>query len=359
MDHRISLRKRLALKLYARLERHRSAEHRLTNLFWECTLRCNLNCRHCGSDCTIAPDKKDMPASDFLRVIDSLTPHINPNKTLIIFSGGEVLVRRDIEACGAELYRRGYPWGMVTNGMLLDSKRMDSLMASGMRSLCVSLDGLEEYHNWFRGSDLSFRNATRAIRLAAAAEEPLEWDVVTCVTGRNLAQLPELKELLITLGVKRWRIFTIFPAGRAKDDRELDLTDVEFKQVMDFIRATRHEKRIDLSYACEGFLGGYEMEVRDKFYTCSAGVSVASIRIDGSISGCTSIRSDFAQGNIYKDDFWDVWSNRFQKFRNRDWARTGRCEDCKVFEFCGGGGMHLRQADNPEVLMCHYERVRG
>ena len=128
---------------------------------------------------------------------------------------------------------------------------------------------------------------------------------------------------------------------------------------MEFIKKTRREGKIKLNYACEGFLAGYERIVRDEFYNCMVGVTTASIRIDGAISGCTSVRSDFGQGNIYKDDFWDVWSNRFEPFRQREWARTGQCTDCKVFDFCLGGGMHLREKDNPEVTLCHYNRLRN
>lgn len=102
------------------------------------------------------------------------------------------------------------------------------------------------------------------------------------------------------------------------------MTDEQFRAMLEFIRQTRREGRIDVSYACEGFLGGYETEVRDHFYQCAAGVSVASIRVDGAISGCTSIRANFNQGNIYRDRFWDVWQNRFEPFRNREWARRGR-----------------------------------
>lgn len=111
-----------------------------------------------------------------------------------------------------------------------------------------------------------------------------------------------------------------------------------------------------MSYACEGFLGRYEGEVRDDFYQCAAGVSVASIRVDGAISGCTSIRSNFHQGNIYRDDFWEVWQNRFQPFRDRSWARTGACATCDMFRYCQGGGMHLHD-DDGALLYCHYHRL--
>ena len=112
------------------------------------------------------------------------------------------------------------------------------------------------------------------------------------------------------------------------------MTDAQFREMLEFIRRTRKEGRIGTSYACEGFLGDYETEVRDYFYQCAAGVSVASIRVDGAISGCTSIRANFHQGNIYRDKFWDVWQNRFEPFRNRDWARRGACTSAATTANC-------------------------
>ena len=109
-----------------------------------------------------------MPAEDFLRVIDSITPHVDPHKVFVIFTGGEALLRDDLEEVGRELYRREYPWGLVTNGFLLDERRLESLMASGMHSITVSLDGFEEQHNWIRRHPQSFARATEAIRLLAA-----------------------------------------------------------------------------------------------------------------------------------------------------------------------------------------------
>jgi radical SAM protein with 4Fe4S-binding SPASM domain len=104
-------------------------------------------------------------------------------------------------------------------------------------------------------------------------------------------------------------------------------------------------------------LGGYETEVRDHFYMCNAGVTVASIRVNGDISGCTSVRGNYAQGNIYRDSFWDVWQNRFQPFRNREWTKTEECKECKVWEFCRGGGMHLRD-DEGKLMYCHYNMLK-
>ncbi|MCM1351135.1 MAG: TIGR04133 family radical SAM/SPASM protein [Alistipes senegalensis] len=350
------LRKRWALDLFSDLYSQTVAEHRLNTLFWECTLRCNLACRHCGSDCRVAPDVPDMPASDFLKVLDEqITPHVDPAEVLVIFSGGEVLVRDDLEEVGAEVTRRGYAWGMVTNGMALTPQRFERLMQAGLRSISISLDGFEQAHNYLRGNPLSYERALQAVRLVVR-EPALAYDVITCATSALIPHLQEFRDMLIAEGVKHWRLFSIFPMGRARDDASLRMSDEEFRTLLEFIRRTRREGRIDVSYACEGFLGNYEAEVRDHFYQCAAGISVASIRVDGSISGCTSIRANFHQGNIYRDDFWDVWEHRFEPFRNREWARKGECADCRMFRYCMGGGMHLHD-DNGDLLYCHYRKL--
>ncbi|MDR0810946.1 MAG: SPASM domain-containing protein, partial [Paludibacter sp.] len=183
------------------------------------------------------------------------------------------------------------------------------------------------------------------------------WDIVTCVNQNNFADLAQFRDFLIEIGVKNWRIFTIFPVGRATQYPEFQLSDTDFTAVLDFIKDTRKEGKIHVSYGCEGFLGNYEMEVRDHFYTCQAGVNVGSVLADGAISACPSIRANYNQGNIYKDNFWEVWQNKFQPFRNRNWAKTGECAACSMFRYCEGNGMHLHD-DEGKLLVCHYKRIK-
>ena len=349
-------RKRLGLRLFADLYRERVAAHRLDTLFWECTLRCNLACRHCGSDCRAEGGIADMPLADFLRVLDEeVTPQVDPRNVLVIFSGGEVLLREDLAEAGCEVSRRGYPWGMVTNGLLLTDERLRELVDAGLRSVSVSLDGPEAEHNDLRRHPQSFAGALAAIR-RIVRYPALAFDVVSCVTERLLPRLGELRDLLIAEGVAEWRLFSIFPQGRAAADPTLQLSDAGFRALLDFIRATRREGRIAANYACEGFLGSYEAEVRDDFCQCAAGVSVASIRVDGAVLGCTSIRADYAQGNIYRDRFWEVWEQRFGCYRDREWMRRGACGACEMFRYCRGGAMHLRDGQG-ELLCCHYRKL--
>ena len=239
----LKLRRRIALDIVRRLQDEAVGEHELRQLFWECTLRCNLSCRHCGSDCHVQSTVKDMPVEDFCMALDSVAREYDPHKVMVNITGGEPLVRKDLEACGRVIYERGFPWGMVTNGLALTPERYASLLASGLRSMTISLDGLGEVHDWMRGRPGTFKKASEAIKMVIDSGE-IEFDVVTCVNKRSLPQLPALKEYLISLGLKAWRLFTIFPVGRAAGDPELLLDGAELRQLMDFIKATRKEGRI-------------------------------------------------------------------------------------------------------------------
>lgn len=357
MKH-LSLTKWLALSLFQRIKNNDARIHTLNYLFWECTLRCNHNCLHCGSECTKDNVIKDMPLRDFLNAIDELIPYIDPNKITIGLTGGEPLLRNDLEECGKELYQRGFPWGFVTNGYLLTEKRLAGLLDAGLRTITISLDGLETNHNWLRGINNGFQKTVNAIKVVSTSER-LVYDVVTCINQRNIEELLDIKKLLISLNVKRWRLVTIFPIGRAASNPELALTDKQFIQLFEFIKETRREGLISASYGCEGFLGDYEGEVRTGFFNCRAGISIGSILADGSISACPSLRSKFIQGNIYKDKFIDVWNNRFEVMRNRSWTKTGKCKSCKSYCFCKGNGLHLRDNETLELLFCHLEKIKA
>ena len=93
---KIPVKKRIALKLHAKFKSNETKIHQLNYILWECTLRCNLNCIHCGSDCKKDASVPDMPREDFMKALENLSPIITPNKTMIVLTGGEALLRKDI-----------------------------------------------------------------------------------------------------------------------------------------------------------------------------------------------------------------------------------------------------------------------
>jgi radical SAM enzyme (rSAM/lipoprotein system) len=328
--------------------------HELNYLFWECTARCNLNCLHCGSDCSKNSSYKDMPVEEFLAALDTIHEPA-PNFT-VVFTGGEPLLRKDIEWCGREIRKRGMRWSLVSNGLLYDKERHISLLNAGMGALTLSLDGLENSHNWLRNNESSFHKVVHAIELAVGSSR-LNFDVVTCVNNRNIGELAQIRDLLIQKGVSSWRLFTIIPIGRAKNNADLSLTDGQFVELMDFITDSRKSKAIEVKFSCEGYVGQYELKVRDSYYFCRAGINIGSILIDGSISACPNIERSFSQGNIYEANFYNVWQTKFEPFRNRSWTKTGQCATCRDYHDCLGNGFHNWHGDKQDVLVCHNKKI--
>ncbi len=347
----------LSLKkfFFRRFRKFETHSHTLNYLFWECTTRCNLNCIHCGSDCSKNSSHPDMLIADFLRAVDTIK---NPSRDFtVVFTGGEPLLRNDIELCGRELRKRGLRWAIVSNGMLYDEQRHISLLNAGMGALTLSLDGLAESHNWLRNSSSSFERVSQAINLAASSSR-LNFDVVTCVNRRNIAELEQICDFLVEKGLKAWRLFTIIPIGRAAQNGELLLSDEEFVLLMDFIERKRRDGIIDLKFSCEGYVGRYEPTVRDNFFFCRAGINIGSVLIDGSIGACPNIDRSLVQGSIYTDNFFDVWQNRFVPLRNREWTKTGKCETCSQYVDCNGNGLHNWHGGMNEALVCHYNKIK-
>jgi len=359
---------RFAQFFFNQFKKNEAKIHELTYILWECTQRCNLQCRHCGSDCTLNSRVRDMPADDFLRAVLPVQKAYSPEKITVAITGGEPLLHSDLYRCGKTLREHGFHWGIVTNGYAYTRETHEKLLAAGMETITLSLDGFENAHNWLRGNNASFKNALRALELITATQG-LIYDVVTCVHKRNIAELPDFMDFLIAKNVRAWRLFAISPIGRAAQDEELRLGGEELTSLMDFIARARAGNtnnannavnaagRIHTQFCCGAYTGKYERKVRDSGFFCRAGINIASVLIDGSISACPNIHRSFAQGNIYRDSFLDVWNNRYAIMRDRAWTKTGICRSCKEYTNCAGGALHLWDDKKDTPLTCVYNEM--
>lgn len=352
-----SFKKRMVKSVFSKYAKTQAQLHPLTYLFWECTLRCNLNCLHCGSDCKKESSVQDMPLLDFINVLKEISIKYNPGEVMIVITGGEPLMRKDLEECGKQITALGYNWGMVTNGLQLTQERFDSLVKSGLRSITLSMDGLEENHNWLRGSNKSFDGVAKAVDVIAGSDAVVH-DVVTCVNKRNLPELESIRQELIERGIKAWRLFTIAPIGRAVEFEDLHLDGSEVESLFKYIEESRKDDKIQTSFSCEAYAGDYDSEIRDGLFFCRAGVNIGSVLIDGSVSACPNNDYSFVQGNIYRESFLDIWENKFESMRNRKWMKNGICEKCKEFKYCNGGAMHLRETCDSETYKCLYNDMK-
>jgi radical SAM enzyme (rSAM/lipoprotein system) len=328
--------------------------HDLNYLFFEITQRCNLKCRHCGSDCTADAGVPDLPAETILAVLEGVRRRHDPSRITVAITGGEPLLYPGFFELGRAITDLGFPWGMVTNGWAWSPETVESARAAGMRTITVSLDGPEAEHDWLRGRKGSFRKAAQTLRLLAAAPWIQKMDVVTCVHRRNLDRLDETRRILMGLGVRHWRLFIVSPIGRAAAEPDLRLGRDDFRRLMAWVMATRRRPGIAVAFSEAGYLGVCDTRVRSAPYFCRAGINVAGIMVDGAILACPNIDRAFAQGNVGEDDFCDVWEERYEVFRERGWMRRGDCAGCSEWGLCQGNAFHLWDRANGRPHICHY-----
>ncbi len=345
----------LAFRAYRDLE---IREHKLLYLFFELTRRCNLACRHCGSDCASQILARELSTQTWLDLVAYMKTRFDP---FFVITGGEPLVSPALAKVSECFAERNCRWGLVTNGFALTPERFERLVDRGLSSMTISVDGSEESHNWLRRHPESYERAMKAVAILGKSRL-LFRDVVSCVWRGNLGDLDELGGRLVDAGLNSWRIFRIFPKGRAAAEPELVLDRDDTERLLDWIAEKRplyKKAGLNLSYSCEGYVG-YERDrtIRDEPYFCRSGINFASILADGSITGCNNNGPDYIQGHIAVDDFAEVWERRFNEYRDRSWMRTGLCAACAYWKDCLGSSIHLKEKGSEGPAFCYLDHNR-
>lgn len=322
-----------------RQEKYRNPE--LRHLFLELTEQCNERCLHCGSSCESAPSPQ-VPSETLLGVLADVKERLGIGRTQLCITGGEPLLRKDFFELMAAVHDLGYAWGMTTNGTLITPEVARRLAECGMSTVSVSVDGLTATHDRFRGREGSHADALRGVRNLAAQESFKHVQVTTVVHTWNFAELGAMFEDMVELPIDSWRLAAIEPMGRALEHPELMLSPGEHRALLEFVRAKRSEGW-PVKYGCCHYLGtGFEREVREAYFICSAGIYTASIMANGDIGTCLDVerRPETICGNVNRDDFVDAWLNRFGFLRQELANLDERCADCGEREFCAGGSWH-------------------
>jgi radical SAM protein with 4Fe4S-binding SPASM domain len=343
--------------LHRRYKKAECEDHQLLYLFLEITKQCNLSCRHCGSDCGTQNNFKTLTASSWLKILEELHSAFNP-KPVIVLTGGEPLLHPEFEAVMEKLHALRFRWGLVSNGYGLDERVVDLMIVQGLNSITISLDGTRDSHNWLRGKSDSYAGAIRAIKKISRSAIPQK-DVVTCVNPRNIHELDDIANELIGMGTHAWRLFRIFPAGRATGRNDLLLSIAETRRMLDWITDNKDglkKKGLDVNLSCEGWVPfAFDAKLRNRPFFCRAGINIASILCDGAITGCSNNSSLFFEGNILKDNLAFLWQNGFKAFRDRTWVMDSDCGRCGHVEKCQGGSIHLWRDNLKSPEFCYME----
>ena len=254
----------------------------------------------------------------------------------------------------------GFHLGMTTNGILLNDENIKKLKKANMETVSISIDGLENTHDEFRGVPGSYKIINNNIKALRKSGFVKHIQVTTVFHKKNINQLKELYKEMLELELDSWRLVSMDPIGRANENDELLLDGKEIRQLLDFIKSKKNDKRLELTYGCPGFLGlDYEKEVRKYYFFCRTGINVASILYNGDLFVCPNVPrvKRLIQGNIRKDSFKDVWENKYKEFRRKDRTKCDECGKCDQWEYCLGGAYHTWDFDENVQNKCTYKMI--
>lgn len=339
-------------------------EHPLRQIQWEATRRCDMQCQHCGSDCSLSVDDYELTESEIVKAFESIASHY-PSSSLELLSitGGEPLLRNDLPNVIRRLRALGFSHITIqTNGNKLsdDPGLLPILVNAGISGLGINLDGLQDAHDRLRHRKGHFESMCRLAR-RIREETSLYLTITTVVSRINLDDLPRLAKVISDLGVPRWRLIELQPMGRAHKDDTAYLNRDNFRRLVDFVKQINLEPvqpskspLPTVELACTGWFGT-ELEgiIRPYIWHCHAGVSTLGIWSNGDIGGCTDIDHRRSEGNVRTDSIMEVWQDRFKQYRAWDRRRTGECRACDQWSWCHGGAFHLRTEEN-ELTHCPY-----
>ena len=330
---------------------------RLMYLFFELTDACNLSCLHCGSGCS--PENRRLLSFDVIRkTLDRVAEAYPVQSIMICLSGGEPLLHPQFFDVARYATSLGFSCGITTNATLITEDVAKRILDAGIGSVSISLDGLENAHNWLRNSSTAFaRTVSGIVNMVSYGKGRCRVQATTVVHRRNFGELDAMYEFVSGLKVDSWRLVNVEPIGRALENSELLLDRDRYIKLLDFIQEKRFDPSapVKVTYGCSHYLTvPYEHMVRDNYFFCGSGTYVASVLVNGDIYSCMDIerRPELVQGNAYRDDFVSVWENRFAAFRQ---DRSELCEDCRNCEdrrFCNGDSGHTWDYDNNVPLLC-------
>lgn len=333
----------------------------LRYVFLELTRKCNLKCLHCGSGCPSGHIEKMLTKDEIIPVINNIVAHTDPSHTMFCITGGEPLLNPEWEAICSHISSKGFLWGMTSNGVMINSDMVDRLYKAGMSTISISIDGLQPTHERIRCVEGCYQKAIDAIHYLVASKKFLCVQATTVVNPWNINELDEIFDILRDLNVDSWRLTETEPIGEAKNSKEFELTPEQYIYLFEYIKSKRTNAPFEVTYGCSHFLPlEFDDSIRDSHFLCGAGTLIASVTCEGDIVACLDIneRELTKQGSIQKDEFWQVWKNRFEIFRQCKEYGFCDCTSCSYESFCQGDSWHSWDFQKGKPKVCLFNKLK-
>ncbi|MDR2050200.1 MAG: 12,18-didecarboxysiroheme deacetylase [Deltaproteobacteria bacterium] len=321
---------------------------------WNMTRRCNLKCVHCYAGAVDSEGEDDISTEQAKKMIMDLAAFGAP---VMLFSGGEPLVREDLAELAAYATSLGMRAVISTNGTLISRQKARELKEADLSYVGISLDGGREVHDRFRAVRGSFDLALKGIENCQA--EGLKVGLRFTMNRRNVGEVPELFRLMEELEIPRICFYHLVYSGRGSALVREDLDHRETRRAVDLImdktrslfeRGLSREvltvdnhadgpylwlrlKREDPRRAAEVF------ELLQFNEGNSSGRGFSCVSWDGKVHADQFWRNH-TFGNVLERPFSEIWTDSsiplLSKLKEKHKHVTGRCASCRFLNICGG-----------------------
>lgn len=324
---------------------------------WNMTRRCNLKCVHCYAQAKDIEFENELSTEEGKALIDDLAGFGSP---VILFSGGEPTMRKDLPELAAYAREKGMRAVISTNGTLIDRDLAKKLKDVGLSYVGVSLDGIRETNDKFRGMKGAFDAALRGLH--NCQEEGIKVGLRFTINKQNVRDIPAIFDLLEKEKIPRICFYHLVYAGRGSKMVNEDLSLEESRQAVDLIlERTRklHEKGfpaevLTVDNHCDGpYLymkllkenperAAEVFELLSMNQGNSSGIGIGCVSWDGAVHADQFWRH-YSFGNVRERPFSEIWTDLSDELmaglKNRKpliKARADRCAHCKWLDICNG-----------------------
>ncbi len=323
-------------------------------IVWNITRACNLNCVHCYARAVHHSDENELSTQEGFTLLDDLAAFGVP---VILFSGGEPLVRPDLIELANHAVGKGMRAVISTNGTLIDKKKANELKKVGISYVGISLDGLEKVNDHFRGMDGAFKMALKGIDNCRDAG--IKVGLRFTLNKSNISQVPGIFNLMEEREIERICFYHLVYSGRGSDLIDQDLSHEETRKIVDLIidktKDMYDRGKIKEVLTVDNHADGpylYMRMLKEKNPRSSEVLQL--VQMNGGNSSGNGIGCVSWDGEVYADQFWrehslgnilhrpfsQIWSDKTDPFitKLKDKKRyvKGRCASCKWLDVCGG-----------------------
>lgn len=297
------------------------------------TRECNMKCSHCYINATDKKLEDELSTAEAKKVIDQIHQVSSP---LLILSGGEPLLRKDIYELIEYGSKKGLKMGLGSNGYLIDNAVAKKLKAAGITTVSVSIDSsIPAQHDEFRGVAGAWEKSVNACK--ALRQNGILVQVNTTLTHDNYSQIDDIMTLAESIGVENFHLFFLVPTGRGV--KLTDISPEKYEEMITNTFAKVHKHRLNVKPSCAPqfmrIAQGMGLDMRQWVRGCLAGMHYCRIYPNGDVTPCPYL--PIKLGNVKEQGFKDIWFNSevFKNLRDLNTLK-GKCGECQYKTLCGG-----------------------